>query len=281
MKTEILLMIKKTSVSIIGCGWLGYPLALFLKEKDYQVKGSSRNEQKLTQLEADGIQPFKIEVKKTLIGENIVDFFDSKILIINIPPGRRNPNVETDHPLQIKAIVEAAQKGRVEKILFVSSTGVYGNENRIMTEEDVLNPIRTSGKALVKIESYLKSLNQFDISIARMAGLIGGNRKAGRFLAGKTNIPNGDALVNMVHREDCIRVLHEIIRQEKWGEIYNVCADKHPTRKDFYKAQAEKEGFDAPHFAADGGGDYKIISNEKVKRELGYGFLYEDPMTFP
>ena len=40
-------MSNKTTISIIGCGWLGYPLALFLKEKGYQVKGSSRSEEKL------------------------------------------------------------------------------------------------------------------------------------------------------------------------------------------------------------------------------------------
>ena len=274
-------MLNKTTVSIIGCGWLGYPLALFLKEKGYKVKGSSRNEQKLLKLETEGIEPFKIEVKNRLIGENISSFFDSEILIINIPPGRRHPNVETYHPLQIKAIIEAASKGQVQKVLFVSSTGVYGNENKIVTEEDALRPIRNSGKALVIIEKYLNSLKQLDITIARMAGLVGGDRKAGRFLAGKTNIPNGGALVNMVHRDDCIRVLYEIVRQEKWGKIYNICADKHPTRKAFYKAQAKKDGFEAPHFVDESEGSYKIISNEKMKKELAYRFLHPDPMTFP
>ncbi len=273
-------MIEKTQISIIGCGWLGYPLALFLQKKGWTICGSSRSDEKLRLLEQHKIRPFKINVSDRLHGD-YKGFFKSEILIINIPPGRRNPEVVKDHTRQIQAIIQAAKEGKVEKILFVSSTGVYGNENRVMTEVDKLNPVRKSGIALEIIEKSLLKQKTFQTTIVRMAGLVGGERKAGRFLAGKKDIANGGAPINMVHRDDCIAVIYEIIRQEKWGDIFNVCADKHPSRKDFYTAQALKDGFEPPHFADEGTGDYKIISNEKVKRVLDYTFQYPDPMQFP
>ncbi len=268
------------TISIIGCGWLGYPLALFLKEKNYQIKGSSRSQEKLDLLQSHQIQAFNIQVDHSLKGDHLDDFFSSEILIINIPPGRRNPNVETAHPLQIKAIVEAAKKGDVKKIIFISSTGVYGNENRVLTEDDTPHPIRPSGKALVQIEAFLQKDDSLDTTILRMAGLVGGERKAGRFFAGKKNVPNGANPINMVHRKDCIQVIYEIIRQNCWNTIFNVCADEHPSKKEFYTAQALKDGFEPPTFMKDQSSDYKIISNAKLKKHLNYTLFYPDPMKF-
>ncbi len=34
------------SIGILGCGWLGFPLAKFLKKKNYSIKVSSTNKDK-------------------------------------------------------------------------------------------------------------------------------------------------------------------------------------------------------------------------------------------
>ena len=267
-------------ISILGCGWLGFPLAKFLLSKGYSVKGSTTNASKLELLKEAKIIPFQIKVGDTLEGENIHAFFQSDILILNIPPGRRKANVVKLHPKQIQLICNAAQKGSIQKILFISSTGVFANENQIITETDLPNPTRDSGKALVKAEAIIKDLKNIESTILRMSGLVGADRKAGRFLAGKKNIPNGGASVNMVHLEDCIQVIYEVLRQEKWNEIFHVSADEHPSRKDFYTNQAIQQGFETPHFAEETSTTFKIISNEKLKRILSYQFIYPNPMKF-
>jgi len=99
-------------------------------------------------------------------------------------------------------------------------------------------------------------------------------------LAGKKDIPNGNAFVNMVHRADCIGVITTIIQQERWGKLYNVCADEHPTRAAFYTSQAARQGFEVPQFKQEGEAAYKVISNAKLKRDLDYQFLHPDPMLF-
>ena len=160
-------------------------------------------------LKENGIDPFLINISENLDDPNIDPFFQSEILIINIPPGRRREDVETAHPIEIQNLIEKAKSGTIKKIIFVSSIGVYGNANRIVTEEDTPNPVSSSGKALAKIESFFKTQKQFDITILRMAGLVGGDRKAGRFLAGKKDVPNGKAPVNLVHLDDCIQVIYQ------------------------------------------------------------------------
>lgn len=267
------------SISIIGCGWLGLPVGKLLQAKGYLVKGSTTQDAKLVILKNAGIHPYLIHVKETITGIHIDDFFKSEILLINIPPGRRTENVENRHPRQIQLIVEKAIENGVRKIIFISSTGVYANTNGIVTESDPLNPTRPTGKALKQIERYLQELTNIDWCILRMAGLVGGDRKAGRFLAGRKNIPNGNAPVNLVHQADCVQIIYEIIRQEKWGTIYNVCADEHPTRAIFYTHQAKLQGFEIPQFL-DERNSFKIISNEKLKIDLNYQFIFPDPMEF-
>jgi len=271
---------KKTKVSIIGCGWLGFPLAKFLVEKDFEVKGSTTSENKLILLKDAGIHPFLIKAEEELIGEKLEEFFDSEILIINIPPRRRRPDVERIHFLEIKNIFDAAQKGSVQKIIFCSSTGVYSNTNTKVSEADIPIPSTDSTKALFKIENHLQSHTNFKNTILRFSGLVGGERKAGRFLAGKQNVANGNAPVNLVHRQDCIQVIHEVIHQEVWNEVLNVCADEHPLRKDFYTQQARKQGLQAPSFLENDEPIFKIISNERLKERLGYSFIFPDPEMF-
>ncbi len=267
-------------ISILGCGWLGFPLAIHLANKGCIVKGSTRSAQKLAAFHQHKILPFLIEVTKRIKGTNIPLFFQSDILFINIPPGRKRRDVARSHPLQIVAILEQARKHGIKKILFISSTSVYGNVNRIVSEADEPNPETPSAHALVEIEQLLMEQSEMEVTILRMGGLVGLERPAGRFLAGKTDLKNGLAPVNMVHQIDCISIITAVIEQEKWGAIYNVCSDEHPTKKDFYTHQATKQGFDVPTFLKEEDYIGKKVSNFKIKKELNYRFKFPDPMGY-
>ncbi len=273
-------MNNKTNISICGCGWLGFPLGIHLKNDGYEVKGSTRSPQKLAALYENGIQPFLLEVHKKIKGNNLPLFFQSEILIINIPPGRKRKDVARSHPLQIAALMEKAIYNGVQKVIFISSTSVYGNVNRVVTEADEPKPETPSGVALAEVESLLQSQTAFTTTILRMGGLVGLNRPAGRFLAGKTDVKNGKAPVNMLHQEDAIRIIKKIIELDKWGVVYNVCADGHPTKEAFYTHQAQKQDFDPPTFLMESEYAFKEVSNYKLKKELNYQFLHPDPMGF-
>jgi len=267
-------------ISILGCGWLGFSLGQFLLKKGYSVLGSTTRVEKLEELKTAGIQPFLIKLPNEINEKESLEFFQTDVLILNIPPGRKHPNVEMHHFEQIEKVMDMLKKGTIGKVVFVSSTGVYGNENQVATEVDAPNPTRGSTKAIVTVEQFLQEQANFQTTILRMGGLVGGDRKAGRFLAGKTDVKNGNAPINMVHREDCIGVIDEILKQDIWGEIFNVCADEHPTRKEFYLAQTKKQGLESPTFLEDGEPSFKIVDNRKVKEILNYRFKHPDPMEF-
>ena len=54
-------------ISILGCGWLGMPLAKSLLEKGFSVKGSTTSLEKISAIQSNGIQPFQIELSETEI----------------------------------------------------------------------------------------------------------------------------------------------------------------------------------------------------------------------
>ena len=78
-----------------------------------------------------------------------------------------------------------------------------------------------------------------------------------------------------------MQIILEIVRQGIWGEIFNACADQHPSRQELYTLAAKRMDLPSPIFAAeDGPGPYKIVSNQKICQRLNYQFKYPNPLEF-
>jgi len=264
------------TISILGCGWLGLPLAEHLIVEGYSVKGSTRSQNDISKLESRGIDPYILVLDPELRGEKSESFFDSQILIINFPPERREDIVRY-HKRQALSLVHRIRHSSIEKVIFVSSTSVYPDLNREVTEDDAKSPSKLSGQALLNFESLLNQYTEFSTTILRFAGLIGYDRKPGRFLSGKKEVINGDAPVNLIHRDDCINIICKVIENDLWGKVYNACSDLHPKRRDYYISAAARLGITPPEFAESEDYSFKIINSDRLKKDLNYTFLYPDP----
>ena len=51
----------KKEISLLGCGWLGIPLASSLVKKGFAVKGSTTSSDKLEILKSEGVIPYLID----------------------------------------------------------------------------------------------------------------------------------------------------------------------------------------------------------------------------
>ena len=264
-------------ISILGCGWLGLPLGAFLVKKGYEINGSTRDREKLSSIKESNIEPFLLLLSPKINCERKDEFFDTEILVINIPPERREDIVEF-HSLQIGNLIKEIVQAGIKRVLFVSSTSVYPEVNREVSEDDDLVPSKLSGTALKAVEELLISSKEFQTTILRLAGLIGYDRNPRNYLNKRRVIHKINTPVNLVHRDDCINVIYEIVRNDAWGRIYNVCCDKHPKRTDFYRNEAGVAGVELPELEESTTSDYKIVSNERLKRELNYSFIYPDPL---
>jgi nucleoside-diphosphate-sugar epimerase len=269
-------------VSILGCGWLGFPLAKKLIKIGFEVKGSTTSENKLDLLKSNKIVPYLLEVTEHKISECISDFlYNSKILIIDIPPGLRKITEATSEKTfvnKIKNLIPLIENSTVKKVIFISSTSVYTDTAAIptVTEKTVLNPNTESGKQLVEVENLLRNNSNFQTTIIRFGGLIGENRNIVKMLTGKTNVANPDAPINLIHQQDCIEIICEILKQNCWNETFNAVVPNHPTRKNYYTEKAKLYHLTTPLFNEDETNIGKIVSSEKLETILSYRFMKLD-----
>jgi nucleoside-diphosphate-sugar epimerase len=269
-------------ISVMGCGWLGLPLAAHLKNNGFEVSGTYRNLSKISELAVHGINPFflSIDIDKLLVGLDMESLWNAEVFVITIPP-------KTEAKDFLRGMEQILDKillsGKNKRIIYISSTGVYGKTIGLINESAACKPDRATAKTILACEELIqKKIASSDFTILRMAGLVGKNRKAGNFFAGKENLTNADSPVNLVHLDDCIKIISKLIENDIREPILNVCADKHPLHKDYYTKEAEKLGVSAPKYLIDSSNDdKKEIDNSLLKKVLCYKFLHPDPSEFP
>ncbi|TDQ29693.1 NAD(P)-binding domain-containing protein [Tenacibaculum caenipelagi] len=245
-------------VSILGCGWLGKKLGIDLIKKGYTVKGSTTSMEKFDELKTVNIEPFLIDISKE---SSYQEFLETDVLVIAIT----SKNIE-----DFKRLIFEIEKSNLMKVIFISSTSVYPSLNKEMTEED-----QTVDIPLSHIENlFLKNTN-FETTIIRFSGLFGGKRHPGNWFTDR-KIPHPKGYVNMIHREDCIAIIEQVIKQNIFGEVFNACANHHPTREDFYINARKSLEKPAPEFDTSKPLTYKIISSKKLQRVLNYQFKYNN-----
>jgi nucleoside-diphosphate-sugar epimerase len=259
---------EKKHISILGCGWLGIPLGRRLAEEGHYVMGSTTTREKFGTLSAAGIVPHLINLESK---PEASDFFEADFLVIAVPPKLRSQAAGI-YLQQMQTALNAVESGHVAHVVFISSTSVYPDLNREVTEEDV-----DEKNTLAEAEKLFTSGRSFSTSVVRFAGLVGPGRHPGRFLSGRKT-SGGDNPVNIIHLEDCIGIIVAIMENGK-PLIVNGCADGHPTKREFYTHAAHDLNVEPPVFDETEKIPFKIVSNALVRKELGYAFVFPDPMT--
>lgn len=257
------------TVSILGCGWYGLALAKVLVAKGIAVNGSTTSPDKRETLKAEGITPFTIDLSAENITLNPA-FFTCDVLVIAIPPkSRSGEGAEYVHKLQ--RVIDVVQPGSVKKVILISSTGVYSEQNMEMNELSDPKPNTPSALILFDAEELFRQQTNFKTTIIRFGGLIGPGRDPGRFFAGKKNIPNGLAPVNMIHQDDCVGFTLAVIAKDAFGYTLNACTPHHPPKLAFYTQAAAKAGLEQPEFVPELK-EWKSISSVNTDEILTYDF---------
>ena len=259
-------------LSILGCGWLGLPLAKALIANGFSVNGSTTSPGKIETLQAAGIHPFLISLTANGIEGDIETFLrGSEILVIDIPPKLRGTTTESFVD-KIKFLIPHIEATGITKVMFASSTSVYAEDNLVVTEETIAQPETESGKQLLESEKLLMGSTQFKSTVLRFGGLTGEDRQPVKFLSGKENLENPLGPVNLIDQKDCIGIILKIIEKEIWGEIFNAVSPHHPTREDHYTKKAGELNLPLPKFSYEKPSKGKTVSSQKLTEVLGYKF---------
>lgn len=249
-------------INIIGSGWLAIPLAKHLKQAGHELLVTTTQAIKIPELEATDLAAIQYQLGDQL--SEPAKLFDTDVLIIAIT----SKDIEA-----FDILLDQLADAQCQHVLFISSTSIYLNDGQSHDEES--NGLNHNS-ALLAIENIIKQ--HPSSSIIRFAGLVGPKRHPGRFFQNDKVIRNPQAPVNLIHLDDCITIIQSLIENKAWNEVFNGCADTHPTKADFYFTAAKQLGLPEPQSINDTNSSYKIIENHKIKRLLNIQLKYPDVM---
>lgn len=266
------------SVSIVGLGWLGLPLARHLKNLGWEVKGSKRTHEGVEQMRLLCLETYYLELTPEINADpdDLSELLQVDALVINVPPSQYFFDMG-NYIKGVQNLVAEALLHNIQHIIFISSTSVFPDINGDFDENAPPQPTSDIGKALVEIENWLFGLQDIDVDIIRFAGLVGEDRHPIHVLAGRENLKQGDTPINLVHLDDCARAIQLLLETPSYQRLYHLSAPSHPSRAEYYVQIAQKLGLNPPHFISAAEDPKRIIHGNKICRELEFVYQYPDP----
>ena len=247
-------------LGIIGCGWLGNHLAERLSNQ-YEIFATTTTESKIAALEAKGytatLVSFPDELNSEMKEWEVASELDA--IIIAVPfSGLRGSKIPMTGKRENLLRFIGDFKGQ---IFYTSSTGVYPDAEKEFTEDDV------PAKEVESENFILEQLPQ--TNILRLGGLMGGQR-----LLKNYHISNVEQPVNHIHYADIGSVVEKMLKNHSQSKVYNVVAPVHPNKEEVINAQKGLP-FEGERTAVG-----RIISPQKLIKELDFEFQYPDPRYF-
>lgn len=267
-------MKRPQSVLVAGCGYLGRQIASLLVAREASVTGWVRSRDSARELEALSIHPHVGDIANANHWQQLGHPFDAVIHCAS--SGRGGPEVYNRVYLEGIRLACAAQPDA--KIIFVSSTSVYGHaDGSVVTEESPAEPLSPTSQILRQAEDCALARGGI---VARSSGIYGPGRcvLVNKWLRGDAVEGDGSRWINQIHRDDLAQAILFLLEHGQPGQIYN-CTDSEPvTQRDFYQWIAARLNkpeppYGAPVSARKRGQTNKRVSNQKLLA-LGWKPLY-------
>lgn len=266
-----------------GFGFSARTLAQALPRDQWTITGTSRSAEgceKIRQLGFDAVQ-FNDD---TPLDTSLLDAITH--VVVSAPPGKTGDPVLKTHGCHL-----AARAAHIKWLAYLSTTGVYGDrQGGWVDETSPLQPSTSRGHARLAAETgWLDFWHNAGLAVHlfRLAGIYGPGRNQLQALkSGKARrIVKQGQVFSRIHVADIAGILRASIDKPNPGNAYNMCDDEAAPSQDVVAYAADLLGIEPPPEVAFEDADLsdmaksfyaesKRVSNEKVKTELGYGFLY-------
>ena len=217
---------------IIGCGYIGLPLALRLKEAGHEIDAWVHSTASAESLAA---HHFHRVIAGSVADPRLWDAVSGDHgLVIHCASSGRGGEAAYEEVFLQGARMMGERQLRARKI-FVSSTSVYGQtQGEVVTEESPAEPLTATGRILREAE---RAALASGTTVVRSTGIYGPNRGVlfEKFRRGEAVI-EGDGLrwISQIHQRDLVAALAHLIEAGAPGEIYNVTDDTPVTTRDYY-----------------------------------------------
>ena len=280
---------KRPVLLIVGCGDVGMRVVRLLHGR-WRLIALTSSPDRCAALRAAGVQPLvgNLDAPETLA--RLAGLADA-VLHLAPPPASGRADPRTAHLLQA-----LARKGRVRRIVYASTSGVYGDCGGARFDETrAVAPQTERARRRVDAEQRLRWYGRAfgaRVTLLRIPGIYAGDRAGGhpreRLARGTPVIEAAhDSFSNHIHADDlaraCIKALHRGAPQRvihvsddselKMGDYFDLAADleglPRPRRITPEQARAELSPLQLSFI-----GESRRLINTRLKRELRLRLRY-------
>ena len=247
---------------LIGCGYVGLPLALSLQQKGHDVTGWVHSAESAAALAG---YPFHRIIAGSVADNEVWDSLGENYdFVIHCASSGRGNESAYEQVFLKGALMMKTHQPHARK-LFVSSTSVYGQaEGEIVTEESAAEPHTATSRILRVAEKVAVG---FGATVVRSTGIYGPNRGVlfAKLRRGEAVI-EGDGLrwINQIHQRDLVAALEHLIEVGALGKIYNATDDTPVTYRDYYAWCSEFLGQPMPPFGPVNTERKRGLTNKRV-----------------
>lgn len=267
----------RVPIAIIGCGYVGSALASALIDAGHDVVATTTSTGRIAELQSLGARAELLDV--TDVDGLTAVLADRQAVYLTIAPKGRGAEYREVYLAAAQHLAVAVARTRVRRVIYTSSTRVYGQDDGSWVDESSpTQPRDKRGAILLDTENTLLGLgsangDRVTVSVVRLAGIYGPGREPAaraRALAG-TRQPGGEAYVNLIHRDDIVSALVALLDRRHHG-VLNLSDDAPELRRTLYDRVVAQSGLSAIVWIDDSPSRRrgKRVGNDRIKRLLDW-----------
>ena len=252
--------LRRPRLLIVGCGDIGMRVARLLRGR-YLLRALATSAARAAELRAQGVVPLIGDLDSPATLARLAGLADA-VLHLAPPAPQGAADTRTRHLLQA-----LARHGRVRCLVYVSTSGVYGDAHGARFDETrALRPATDRARRRADADPRLRRFGRASgarIALLRVPGIYAADRRGGhpreRLARGTPVLAAADDVyTNHVHADDlaraCVAALHRALPQR----AVHVCDDSEMRMGDYFDLVADLSSLPRP----------RRISREQAQREL-------------
>ncbi len=232
---------KRRRLLIVGCGDVGLRVVKLLRSR-FRLIALTSNPERVAALRAAGALPLVGNLDEPATLARLAGLADA---VLHLAPP---PNLGANDPRTRNLLHALARQGRVRRIVYASTSGVYGDCGAALIDETrTLNPASVRALRRVDAEQRLRWFGRAfgaRVTLLRIPGIYALDREGGdprvRVVRGTPVLAAADdVFTNHIHADDLARACVAALFRGAPQRVVNVCDETELKMGDYFDLVAE------------------------------------------